>query len=97
MLMKKNGRGSSVQVRFSLPPQVQGQSAYLVGDFNHWDASATPMQRDTDGTFFTTLKLDKGHTYQFRYLVNNNEWHNDWQADDYVPNPYSGDNSVVRT
>jgi hypothetical protein len=30
-------------------------------------------------------------------LVNGAEWHNDWQADKYVPNPFSGDNSVVIT
>ena len=68
-----------------------------MGDFNNWDEAATPMQRDADGGFLVTLELDKGCEYQFRYLVNNNEWHNDWRADRYVPYPYSGDNSVVST
>ncbi len=85
------------KVTFSLPEAVQGETVFLVGDFNNWDKSATPMKRQKNGSFTTTLNLDKGRDYQFRYLVNGTEWHNDWEADKYVPNPYSGDNSVVTT
>lgn len=85
------------KVTFALPAQVQGETAYLVGDFNEWDEAATPMKRNKDGSFTVTLNLDTGQEYQFRYLVNNSEWHNDWNADKYVPNPFSGDNSVVTT
>jgi 1,4-alpha-glucan branching enzyme len=74
---------------------VQGETVYLVGDFNDWDEEATPMKRQKDGSFQIALELDKEREYQFRYLVNGSEWHNDWQADRYVPNPFSGDNSVV--
>ena len=86
-----------VKVTFSLPEAVQGESVFLVGDFNNWDEVATPMKRQKNGSFTVTLDLDKSREYQFRYLVNSTEWHNDWQADKYVPNPYSGDNSVVVT
>ena len=41
--------------------------------------------------------LPKGNEYQFRYLVNGRDWHNDWHADKYVPNKYGSDNSVVVT
>ena len=97
VLVKQNGRGKSVKVTFSLPKDVAGETAYLVGDFNHWNESETPMQRDGDGGFSTTLTLEKGREYQFRYLVNGSEWHNDWQADHYTPTPFGGDNSVVMT
>jgi 1,4-alpha-glucan branching enzyme len=83
------------KVTFSLPAAVQGENVFLVGDFNEWSETATPMKRQKDGSFTVTLELDKGKDYQFRYLVNGSEWHNDWQADRYVPNPFSGDNSVV--
>jgi 1,4-alpha-glucan branching enzyme len=86
-----------VKVTFSLPEAVQGETVYLVGDFNNWDESATAMKRQKNGSFNVTLDLDKDREYQFRYLVNGTEWHNDWEADKYVPNPYSGDNSVVVT
>lgn len=97
MLKKQNSRGKSVKVTFSLPKEVQGETVYLVGDFNNWDEKATPMKSDGDGSFSTTINLEKGHEYQFRYLVNGSEWHNDWQADNYVRNSFGGDNSVVMT
>jgi 1,4-alpha-glucan branching enzyme len=97
MLTKLDGKPNVVQVTFSLPAEVQGENVYLVGDFNNWDETATRMERADDGSFRLTLELEAGREYQFRYLVNNHEWHNDWHADKYVPNAYSGDNSVVIT
>jgi 1,4-alpha-glucan branching enzyme len=87
----------AVKVTFSLPEAVQGETVFLVGDFNNWDENATAMKRQKNGSFTVILDLEKGREYQFRYLVNGSEWHNDWEADKYVPNPYSGDNSVVVT
>src|SRR5260221_57437 len=57
----------------------------------------TPMERTKNGTFAITLDLDLNREYQYRYLVNSLDWHNDWEADKYLPNPFSGDNSVVTT
>ena len=97
MIEKQNGDPNRVQVTFSLPADVQGEKVYLVGDFNNWDETAHPMTRADDGSFVLTLDLAPGQEYQFRYLVNGDEWHNDWKADKYVSNPYSGDNSVLVT
>ena len=98
MLKKQYLKTKNVcKVTFSLPAAVQGETVFLVGDFNNWDEKATPMKRQKDGSFTTVLELEKGRKYQFRYLVNGTEWHNDWEADRYVPNPFSGDNSVVVT
>lgn len=85
------------KVTFTLPEAIKAESAYLVGDFNNWDEKTTQMKKSKGGQFSTTLELDKGREYQFRYLVNGTEWHNDWHADKYVANPFSGDNSVVTT
>jgi 1,4-alpha-glucan branching enzyme len=85
------------KVTFSLPPEVGAKKVHLVGDFNNWDESSTPLKKQKDGSFAVTLELEKGREYQFRYLVNQTDWHNDWQADKYIPNPFSGDNSVVIT
>ncbi len=98
MLKKQYLKTKSVcKVTFSLPAAVQGETVYLVGDFNNWDEKATPMKRQKDGGFNVAIDLDKEREFQFRYLVNASEWHNDWEADKYVPNPFSGDNSVVIT
>ena len=86
-----------VKVTFYTGAELQAETVYLVGDFNDWDEQATPMEQLKDGRFKVTLELEPEKEYQFRYLVNGTEWHNDWEADKYVPNPYSGDNSVVIT
>ncbi|MBE2271001.1 MAG: isoamylase early set domain-containing protein [Anaerolinea sp.] len=96
MLKKQYLKTKNVcKVTFSLPAAVQGETVYIVGDFNNWDEKAMPMKRQKDGSFTVTLELEKGRDYQFRYLVNGTDWHNDWEADRYVVNPFSGDNSVV--
>jgi len=83
------------KVTFYTSDEVQAETVYLVGDFNNWDESATPMKQLKDGRFKVTVELEADSEYQFRYLINETEWHNDWEADKYVPNPFSGDNSVV--
>ncbi len=75
---------------------IKPESVQLIGDFNGWE-EPIPLKRLKDGRFSTLLELEKGRAYQFRYLVNGSEWHNDWQADQYVPNPFDSENSVVLT
>lgn len=99
MFKKRFLKSGAVKVEFSVPEELaqKAETVFLVGDFNNWDESATPMQRLKSGVFKATLNLESNREYQFRYLVNGNQWHNDWDADKYVPNPFSGDNSVVNT
>ncbi|MCC6798934.1 MAG: isoamylase early set domain-containing protein [Anaerolineae bacterium] len=99
MIKKQYLKRGTVKVDFILPSAIaaEASSAYLVGDFNNWDESATPMTKLKNGSFKATLELDAGRDYKFRYLVDGNQWHNDWDADRYEPNPFSGDNSVVST
>ncbi len=98
MLKKQYLKSKDIcKVTFYTPAAIEAETVYLVGDFNDWDEEATPMDRLKDGRFKVTLDLEKDKSYQFRYLVNGAEWHNDWEADKYVPNPFSGDNSVVVT
>ena len=98
MLKKQHMKNNAVcKVTFYTQPDIKAETVHLVGDFNNWNETETPMEALKDGRFKATLSLDAGKEYQFRYLVNSTEWHNDWEADKYVPNPYSGDNSVVTT
>ena len=70
----------------------------IAGDFNSWSSTITPMTKAPDGSFSVKLELDVNREYQFRYLLDNTRWENDWNADKYVPAPYSNaDNSVVVT
>lgn len=98
MLKKQQLKTKPVcKVTFSLPADIQAETAFLVGDFNDWSEEATPMKKAKDGSFSVTLNLDRDKEFQFRYLVNKTDWRNDPEADKYVPNPFEGDNSVVVT
>ena len=98
MLSKRYLKSKNVtKITFYTPTELDAEEVFLVGDFNGWSETTTPMEALKDGRFKVVLELEPEKEYQFRYLVNGDEWHNEWDADKYVPNPYSGDNSVVIT
>src|SRR3989442_10565155 len=94
IVKRKMGRGK-VRVTFSMPQLDNVHQLNLVGDFNHWSIVETPMQQAPDSTWSAVLSLASGQDYQFRYLANGTDWHNDWAADGYLPNEFGTDNSVV--
>lgn len=86
------------KVTFRVPAEAarDANTVHIVGDFNSWDIYAIPLQKLRDGTFKVTLELAPNHEYQFRYLIDENTWENDWNADKYVPTPFgNAENSVV--
>ena len=86
------------KVTFTLGKHMTGSAGrvYLVGEFNDWDTQANPMKPLKDGVFNLTVNLEKGHEYQFRYLLDGQTWENDDGADKYVRTPFGdSDNSVV--
>ncbi len=89
--------GKKVKVTFELPAN-DVKSVCVVGDFNGWDKDATPLKkRKKDGVWSTSISLPVGQSYQFRYWLDATRWENDWAADDYVPNGFGADNSVLNT
>jgi 1,4-alpha-glucan branching enzyme len=90
--------GQHTRVTFELPSAIWAERVMLVGDFNNWDPTHDEMRQGrNDGNWRITLILPLHHEYQFRYLVNGRDWHNDWHADKYAPNEFGTDNSVVVT
>jgi 1,4-alpha-glucan branching enzyme len=99
MFTKRFLKSGKVKVEFVLPDAIAAEveTAFVVGDFNDWSETATPMTKLKNGKVKITIEVEPNREYQFRYLINGNQWHNDWDADRYVANPFSGDNSVVNT
>jgi 1,4-alpha-glucan branching enzyme len=65
---------------------------FLAGDFNAWNAAATPLVPDGQGGWATELELPPGrHEYLF---VIDGHWEVDPSAES-VPNPFGGTNSVI--
>ena len=86
------------KVTFKIPPEVgnSAKNAKVVGEFNDWSFTANPMKRLKNGSFTTTIDLEKGRGYQFRYLLDKNHWENDTEADKSVASPFlDSENSVV--
>ena len=86
------------KVTFSMPAEAapDAQEVKLVGEFSEWTKSPIDMKKLKDGSFKTTVNLETGKEYEFRYVIDGDRWENDWEADAYRPNPVTlEENSVV--
>jgi len=86
------------KVKFIAPPELakEAKKIYLAGDFNNWDFQVTQLKRQKDGTYATTLELEAGSEYEYRYVLDGERWENDYAADKYVPSKLGNvHNSVV--
>jgi 1,4-alpha-glucan branching enzyme len=89
---------SVCKVTFRIPEELgnSAKTAHIVGEFNNWNFFSTPMKKLKNGAFTTTLDLERGKEYQFRYLLDKNIWENDGDADKSVSTPYGDSvNSVI--
>lgn len=71
-------------------------SVSLVGEFNDWQAIELPFNKKSK-SFKKKLRLPNNNKFEFRYLINGTEWENDYAADQYIPNIYGSENSIVNT
>ena len=86
------------KVTFTVPVSQgnETQKIHVVGEFNHWSTTATPMKRSKNGTFSISLNLQRGQEYQFRYLFDDHRWENDPEADKSANTPFvDARNSVI--
>jgi 1,4-alpha-glucan branching enzyme len=97
MIKKKlNSTGETVRITFELPGETAEDSIALVGSFNDWDPEANPMSYvKSRDVWKEGMTFDTGQTVEFRYLVDDTEWHNDPDADAYSATPYASENSVL--
>jgi 1,4-alpha-glucan branching enzyme len=91
--MAKNGK--TCRVTFNVPADVEAQEVSLCGEFNDWCETSHLLKKRKGGSFSTTVTLDAGRDYRFRYLLDGDRWENDWAADAYLPNEYGSEDSVV--
>jgi 1,4-alpha-glucan branching enzyme len=92
---QKPGAKGTTKVTFTLPREVEADSVALCGDFNDWSPTAHPLKKYKDGHFGVSVSLASG-VYRYRFLIDGARWENDWQADEYAPNEYGSDDSIVR-
>jgi len=88
---------NACRVTFRLPriAAPDAKSVCILGDFNNWNVYANPMKRLKNGDYTIALELEPGSEYQFRYLIDESKWENDWNADNYIKSPYGDSNNSV--
>ena len=73
---------------------IEADSIVAVGNFNEWDATATPLKKFKNGKFKATVDLAADNSYEFRYIVDGS-YINDEQADSFVLNGFASENGVL--
>jgi 1,4-alpha-glucan branching enzyme len=73
MIMQLPIGNQEVVVLFRLPAQIWADKIQLVGDFNGWSTSATPM-RLGEQYWEARLTLPAGGRFFYAYLVDGQEW-----------------------
>lgn len=96
-MLKKNYTKTKKKCRvtFKYANTEQADSAALAGDFNDWSLTDNPMKKLKNGSFSLTVSLDADQSYSFRYVLDNDIWVNDPDADSYAVNEHGEDNSVI--
>ena len=94
MITKKYSKdGKKCRVTFKLPVEINSGTVQLYGEFTNWVGQ--DMTRQKKGGFTLSIPLEAGRKYQFRYLLDDNRWTNDNEADGSIPNPYGSEDSVL--
>lgn len=85
------------KITFNLNKEEVGtaEKIAVLGDFNNWNPEKNPMEKLKNGNFKTLIELETGKEYQFRYLVDNQNWLNDIEADKLVSNNITSDSNAV--
>ena len=62
---RKTSNEATEMVGFSYDAP-QARAVYLIGDFNNWNPTSDPMNRQADGSWLLQARLSRGrHYYQF--------------------------------
>jgi 1,4-alpha-glucan branching enzyme len=82
-----------VKVKFSLKPE-NAETVAIVGLNDDWE-TMIHMSRKKDGNFSADVSLPKSSLHEFKYLVNENEWLNEPEADSENENMFGTTNSIL--
>ncbi len=65
----QNSLARRTQVAFFCVGYSDAGSISVVGSFNNWDETSSPMQRLPDGSWFAELVMPSGQTISYSFLV----------------------------
>lgn len=88
-LKKKKNK---VWVTFTLNADEKVSHVALCGEWNSWKEEA--MKKKKNGDYSIRRLLPSGHSFEFGYKVNHQEWIND-ESCPKVASPYGSENSLL--
>lgn len=71
------------KITFSLPAEIvaDATSGLLLGEFNNWNKEqGFSLKKSKDGSMKTSVELEAGKSYEYRYLLDEGRWVNDLNA-----------------
>lgn len=78
------------------PEDSSAETVQLLADFNLWGEKKKHfLKKRKDGSFRLTLSLPSQKSYEFRYLINGEEWVTDTEADKCTWNIYGSKNGII--
>jgi hypothetical protein len=80
-----------VPIRFE---NTKARSVSVVGSFNGWSPSNTPMTRGQDGSWQVKIRLRPGR-FEYKFAVDGDDWVPDPANPDAVEDGFGGRNSVL--
>ena len=81
------------KVKFTFKPE-QAETVEILGLNSDWKNSII-MSRKKDGSFSADVNLPKDSQHEFKFLVDEQIWLTEPEADAQAPNVYGGTNSVI--
>ena len=82
----KNKPKCNVTFRYGAPQPIKAETVKILGDFNRWSKDCEPMKKLENGEFTQTIEFDSEKEYQFRYLLDDKLWDDEFEVDNYVSN-----------
>ena len=94
MISKRKMPKHKVRVTFTFAAPEGTEQLAVLGDFNNWDGTATPMTH-AETHWTAAVTLDMGGEFQFRYF-DGKKWFDDETPDGFVVNAHGTRNGLLK-
>lgn len=72
---------TKVSFRLAAEFVANASEGILLGDFNNWNPEeGVQLRKEEDGSMAAEIALTSGRSYQYRYLLNDGRWVNDFSG-----------------
>ena len=96
--LSKNGKNLTVTFYIKKEASLGAKKIFLICEHNNWEPVAMKPRKNGvySGSITVPIDVQPSYQYRFKYEMADDsiKFDNDWDAEAYCPNPFSGENSV---